>query len=103
VWKCGIQAGIATVIGRSSRYLSRISAKEVLEGTRGCCIAGSDTTRNRLDISQTSDQDVEQKESCHKAQDDQVLQGPVKQPYGRRSNMGKRDFLRSRHLDFELP
>jgi hypothetical protein len=31
-------------------------------------------------------------ESCHKAQDDQVLQDPMEQPHGRRSNMGKRGF-----------
>jgi hypothetical protein len=37
--KCGMtQAGIATVIGRSSRYLSRIAAKEVLKSTHECCI-----------------------------------------------------------------
>jgi hypothetical protein len=73
VWKCGIQAGITTVVGRSSRHLPCILAKEVLEGTHEYCITGSGTTRNRLGISQTSDQDLESKESCHKAQDDQVL------------------------------
>jgi hypothetical protein len=40
-------------------------------------------------ISRTSDQDLGPKESCHKAQDDQVLQDPMEQPYGRRSNMGE--------------
>jgi hypothetical protein len=35
---------------------------------------------------------LDQKESCHKAQDDQVLQNPMDQPHGRRSNMGKREF-----------
>jgi hypothetical protein len=73
LWKCGIQAGITTVVGRSSRHLLCILAKEVLEGTHGCYIAGSGTTRNRLDISRIFDQDLGSKESCHKAQDDQVL------------------------------
>jgi hypothetical protein len=45
----------------------------MLEGTCGFCITGSGTTRSRLDISQTSDQDLGPKESCHKAQDNQVL------------------------------
>jgi hypothetical protein len=42
-----------------------------------------------LDISRTSDQDLRPKESCHKAQDNQVLQDPREQRYGRRSNMGE--------------
>jgi hypothetical protein len=87
VWEGGIQVRVTTVTGRSSRHLSRISAKEVLEGTRGYCIAGSGTTRHEFDISRTSDQDLGPKESCHKAQDDQVLKDPMEQPYGRRSNM----------------
>jgi hypothetical protein len=89
VWKDGIQDGITTVVGRSSRHLQCILAKEVLEVTRGCCIAGSVTTRDRLDISRTSDQDLGPKESCHMAQDDQVLQGPMEKSYDRRSNMGE--------------
>jgi hypothetical protein len=89
VWEGGIQVRVTTVIGRSSRHLSRISAKKVLEGTRGCCIAGSGTTRHGFDISRTSDHDLGPKESCHKAQDDQVLQDTMEQPYGRRSNMGE--------------
>jgi hypothetical protein len=44
VWKGGIQVGVTTIIERSSWHLPRISAKEVFEGTRGCCIAGSGTT-----------------------------------------------------------
>jgi hypothetical protein len=51
VWEGGIQVRVTTVIGRSSRRLPRISAKEMFEGTRGCCIVGSGTTRHRLDIS----------------------------------------------------
>jgi hypothetical protein len=89
VWKGGIQVGLTTVIDRSSWHLPRISAKEVFEGTRGCCIAESGTTRDRCDISWTSDQDLGPKESCHKAQDDQILQDPMEQPHRRRSNMGK--------------
>jgi hypothetical protein len=92
VWKGGIQVGVSTVIARSSRHLPHILAKEVFEGTRGCYIAGSGTPRDRLDISRTSDQDLGQKESCHKVQDGQVLQGPMEQPHGRRSNMGKQGF-----------
>jgi hypothetical protein len=38
-----------------------------------CCIIGSGTTRSRLDISRTSDQNLGPKELCHKVQDDQVL------------------------------
>jgi hypothetical protein len=63
--------------------------KKCFEGTRGCCIARSGTTRDGLDISRTSDQDLGLKESGHKTQDDQVLQDPMEQPYGRRSNMGE--------------
>jgi hypothetical protein len=37
--RCSVQAGIATIIGMNSQYLPCITAKEVLEGTRGCCIA----------------------------------------------------------------
>jgi hypothetical protein len=33
--------------------------------------------------------DLGPKESCHKAQDDQILQDPMEQPHGRRSNMGE--------------
>jgi hypothetical protein len=68
VWEGGIQVIVTTVIGRSSRHIPCISAKEVFEGTRGCCIAGSGTTRHGLDISRTSNQDLGPKESCHKAQ-----------------------------------
>jgi hypothetical protein len=32
---------------------------------------------------------LDQKSQCHEAQDDQVLQDPMEQPYGRRSNMGE--------------
>jgi hypothetical protein len=42
----------------------------VLEGTRGCGITGSGTTRVRFDISRALGQDLELKEPCHKAQDD---------------------------------
>jgi hypothetical protein len=89
VWEGGIEVGVTTVIGRSSRHLPRISAKEVFEGTRGYCIAESGTTRHGLDISRTSHIDLGPKESCHEAQDDQVLQDPMEHPYGRRSNMGE--------------
>jgi hypothetical protein len=61
----------------------------MLEGTRGYCISESGTTQDGFDTSRTSDQDLAPKESCHKAQDDQVLQGPMEQPYGIRSNMGE--------------
>jgi hypothetical protein len=37
--------------------------------------------------SRTSDQDLGPKESGHKTQDDQVLQDPIEQPYGRKGNM----------------
>jgi hypothetical protein len=89
MWEGGIQVGVTTIIGTSSQHLPRISAKEVFEGTRGCCIVGSGTTRDGFDISQTSDQDLGSKESGHKMQDDQVLQDPMEQPYGRRSNIGE--------------
>jgi hypothetical protein len=42
-----------------------------------------------FDISRTSDEDLGYEESSHKMQDDQVLQDPMEQPYGRRSNMGE--------------
>jgi hypothetical protein len=61
----------------------------VIEGTRGCGITGSGTIRVRFDISQAPDQDLRSKESCHKAEDNQVLQDPIEQPYSRRSNMGE--------------
>jgi hypothetical protein len=61
----------------------------VLKGTRECGITGGGTTRVRFDISRAPDQDLGSKESCHKAEDDQVLQDPMEQPYGRRSNMGE--------------
>jgi hypothetical protein len=55
VWEGGIQVRVTTVIVRSSRYLPRIAAKEVFEGTRGCCITGSGTARHGSDVSRTSD------------------------------------------------
>jgi hypothetical protein len=45
VWKHGIQIRIATVIGRSSRYLPCIIAEEVFEGTHGYCTTRCGTTR----------------------------------------------------------
>jgi hypothetical protein len=89
VSKGGIQVGVTTVNGRGSQHLPRISAKEVFEGTRGCCIVRSGTTRDGLDISRTSDQYLGPKESGHNTKDDQVLQDLMEQPYGRRSNMGE--------------
>jgi hypothetical protein len=89
VWEGGMQVRVTTVTGRSSQHLRRISAREVFEGTHRCCIAGSGAARHGFDISRTSDQDLGPKESCHKAQDDKVLQDPMEQPYGRRSNMGE--------------
>jgi hypothetical protein len=44
VWKRSIQDGVATVVGRSSRYLPRITAKEVFEDARECCITGCGST-----------------------------------------------------------
>jgi hypothetical protein len=89
VWKGGIQVRVITVIDRSSRHFPHISTKEVFEGTHGRRIAESGTTRDGLDISRTSAQDLGPKESCHKAQDDQVLQDPMQQSYERRSNMAE--------------
>jgi hypothetical protein len=89
MWNRGIQAGVTTVNGRTPQHLPCITAKEVLEGTRGCGIIGSDTARVRFDISRAPDQDLGSKESCHKAEDDQVVQDPMEQPYSRRSNMGE--------------
>jgi hypothetical protein len=86
VWNRGIQAGVTTVIGRSPWHLSHIVAEEVLEGTHGCCISRSGTARVRFDISRALDQDLRSKESCPKVEDTQVLQDPMEQPYGRRSN-----------------
>jgi hypothetical protein len=51
------------------------------------CYSG--TARHGFDISRTSDQDLGPKESCHKVQDDQILQDLMEQPYGRRRNMGE--------------
>jgi hypothetical protein len=90
MWNRGLQTGVTTVIGRSSRHLSRIAVEEVLEGTHGCCIAESGTTRGRLDVSQAPDQDLGSKESCYKVQDDQVFQDSIEQLYYRRSDMEKR-------------
>jgi hypothetical protein len=33
VWKCGIQVGIATLVGRSTRYLPRVTAKKCLKAS----------------------------------------------------------------------
>jgi hypothetical protein len=77
----GIQAGVTTIIDRSSRHLPRVTTEEVLEDTRGCCITESGTARGRFDISRASNQDLGSKESCHKAQDNQVLQNLLEQPY----------------------
>jgi hypothetical protein len=38
------------MIGRSSQHLLCISAKEVLEGTRGCCITRSGTPEHPIKI-----------------------------------------------------
>jgi hypothetical protein len=89
MWNRGIQAAVITVIGKSSRHLTHTAAEEVLEDTHQYCIAGSGTSRGRFNISRVPDQDLESKESCQKAQDDQVFQDPMEQPYCIRSNMGK--------------
>jgi hypothetical protein len=64
-WNRGIQGRVTTVVGRSSRHLPRIAAKEVLEGTSGSCNTRSGTPRVRFDISRASDQDLGPKELCH--------------------------------------
>jgi hypothetical protein len=74
VWNNGIQARIATVVDRSSRHLACIIAEEVLEGTHGCCIAGSHTAQSRFDLPRAPDQDLGLKGSCDYAQDRQLLQ-----------------------------
>jgi hypothetical protein len=81
VWNRGIQARVITIIGKSSQHLPRVTAEEVLEGTRGYCIAESGTARSRLDVSLAPDQDLGSKESCHKVQENQVLQDPMEEPY----------------------
>jgi hypothetical protein len=58
----------------------------VLEDTHGYGITESDIARVKFDISRAPDQDLGSKESCHKAEDDELLQDPMEQPYGRRSN-----------------
>jgi hypothetical protein len=92
MWNRSLEAGVTTIVGRSSWHLPCIAAEEVPEGTRGCYITRSGTTPGRLDVSRASDQDLRSKESCHKAQDDQVFQDSMKQPYCRRRNMGKQRF-----------
>jgi hypothetical protein len=89
VWNHDIQAGVTTVNGRSPQHLPCIIVEEVLEGTRGCGITESDTAQVRFDISRAPDQDLGSKESCHKVEDDQVLQDPTEQPYGTRGNTGE--------------
>jgi hypothetical protein len=49
-YNCGIQVRVTTMIGRSSQHLLCISAKEVLEGTRGCCITRSGTPEHPIKI-----------------------------------------------------
>jgi hypothetical protein len=92
MWNRDIQVGVTTIASRSSRHLPRIVAEEVLEGTCGCGVVRSDTARGRFDIPWAPDQDLGWKESCYKAQDDQVLQYSMEQPYHRRSNVGKQEF-----------
>jgi hypothetical protein len=55
MWERGIQVGATIVIGRSSRYLPRVVAKEIFEGTRGCGITRSGTARDGFDVSRAPD------------------------------------------------
>jgi hypothetical protein len=70
VLKYSIQVGIAIIIGKSSRYLPRITAKEVLEGTHRCRITWCDTARGWLDVPWASNKNPRSKGSCHEVQDD---------------------------------
>jgi hypothetical protein len=39
VWNYGLQAGLTTILGRSSRYLPCVVIEEMLKSTRGCRVA----------------------------------------------------------------
>jgi hypothetical protein len=73
MWTCGLQAGLTTVVSRSSRHLPRVTTEEVLEGTRCCRITWSDTGRGTLDLPQASNQSPGSEGLCHKVKDNQVL------------------------------
>jgi hypothetical protein len=47
--------------------------KKCLKAPMNVVLTGSGTARSRFDISRSSDQDLESNESCHKAEDGQVL------------------------------
>jgi MOSC domain-containing protein YiiM len=57
VWTCDIQVGVTTIIGMSSRHHPCVAIEEMLEGTRGCSVARSDTARSGFYIPRAPNQD----------------------------------------------
>jgi hypothetical protein len=61
--------------------------KKCLKALVDMVLPESGTTRGRLDVSRAPDQDLGSKESCYKAQDNQVLQNSMEQSYYGRSDV----------------
>jgi hypothetical protein len=67
VWNCGVQARPITILSWSSRHVSRVTIEEMLKGTCGHRVAGSDTARGWLVIRWASNQGLGLEGSCHEA------------------------------------
>jgi hypothetical protein len=103
VWKCGIQIGVTTIIGRSSRHLARISTKEVFEGTHGCRIAEVAPLETDLTYPEHLITILDQKSCVTRRKMIKFYKIQWSNHMVEESTWESEDFLRSRHPDFELP
>jgi hypothetical protein len=67
MWDRSLQTWPAAILSWSSRRLPHIAIEEMLEGTRGCCVAWSDTARCWLVAPQTPNKSLGLEGSCHEA------------------------------------
>jgi hypothetical protein len=65
VWNCGLQAGLITILSRSTRHLLHVTFEEMLKSYRGCRVAWSDITRGWLVVPRAPNQDLGLEGSCH--------------------------------------
>jgi hypothetical protein len=86
----------------SPRHLPCVTVEEVLEGTRGCGIIGSGTTRVRFDISRAPDQDLRSKESCLRWKTIKFYKIQWRNHTVEEATWESEDFLCSHHPEFDL-
>jgi hypothetical protein len=111
VWTRGIQIGVTTILGKSTRHLPHVTTEEVSERSHRCSTARSDTAQSRFDLSRAPDQDLGSEGSCHLIKIlDQKARGcsTVKFLKVQSSNHSEEatwetdDFLHSCHLESKL-